>query len=482
MERQSKNEKLLQYFKDICLIPRQTGDEEAISQYLLDFAKARGLQAERDAHHNVLIRKPSTIPGYKGPTVIVQGHMDIVYEKSADSTHKYEDGIHVVEEDGYLKSADGTSLGADNGLAVAYAMDLLDRNDLPLPALEILITSSEEVGLEGVKHLELTDVKGSYLINLDAEEEGVFFTSCAGGVRTDLSLPLKYTGSTEDITYTLTLCGLNGGHSGLDIALGKANAIQLVGRILYHIAPFARISSLDAPGKANAIASKGTIVMHTSSQDEEALLKELSKLEEMLKAQFSETENLSFRLEKEEQKKEINVFTEETVNSIIEAITFLPCGIISRTRENVEMVQTSSNIGSMTIQDGALEFLCSGRSSVKLEKAQLKEKMQILSKALGMNCTFHGDYPQWEYRKESKLRDICAKTYREYSGKDAVFTGIHAGIECGYLAEKLGEHIDMISCGANLYDVHTPHEKADVESFYRMEEVIIAILQEIAKA
>ena len=145
MERQSKNEKLLQYFKDICLIPRQTGDEEAISQYLLDFAKARGLQAERDAHHNVLIRKPSTIPGYKGPTVIVQGHMDIVYEKSADSTHKYEDGIHVVEEDGYLKSADGTSLGADNGLAVAYAMDLLDRNDLPLPALEILITSSEEV-------------------------------------------------------------------------------------------------------------------------------------------------------------------------------------------------------------------------------------------------------------------------------------------------------------------------------------------------
>lgn len=228
--------------------------------------------------------------------------------------------------------------------------------------------------------------------------------------------------------------------------------------------------------------AKGTIVMHTSSQDEEALLKELSKLEEMLKAQFSETENLSFRLEKEEQKKEVTVFTKETVNLIIEAITFLPCGVISRTRENVEMVQTSSNIGSMTIQDGTLEFLCSGRSSVKLEKAQLKEKMQILSKALEMNCTFHGDYPQWEYRKESKLRDICAKTYREYSGKDAVFTGIHAGIECGYLAEKLGDHIDMISCGANLYDVHTPHEKADVESFYRMEEVIIAILQEIAKA
>lgn len=145
------------------------------------------------------------------------------------------------------------------------------------------------------------------------------------------------------------------------------------------------------------------------------------------------------------------------------------------------MVQTSSNIGDMTIRDDSLVFLCSGRSSVKLEKEQLKEKMQILSEALGMSYQFHGDYPQWEYRKESRLREICKKTYYEYSGKEAIFTGIHAGIECGYLAEKLGDHIDMISCGANLYDVHTPREKADLASFYRMEEILIAILQEIGK-
>ena len=481
MKEQNRNEKLLQFFKDICLIPRQTGDEDGISQFLIEFAQARGLEAKRDAHNNVLIRKPSTIPGYIGPTVIVQGHMDIVYEKTSESTHNYKDGIHVVEEDGYLKSADGTSLGADNGLAVAYAMDLLDRNDLALPPLEILITTSEEVGLEGVKHLELTDVKGTYLINLDAEEEGVFFTSCAGGVRTDLSLPLEYETSTEDITYTLTLCGLSGGHSGLDIALGKANAIKLLGRILFHISPFARISYLDSPGKANAIASKGTIILHTSSQEKEALLKELSRLEQEMKTQFSETENLSFQLKESETPQEVKVFTDNTVKSIIEAITFLPCGIISRTRDNVEMVQTSSNIGDMTIHDGSLIFLCSGRSSVKLEKEQLKEQMQIISETLGMKYEFHGDYPQWEYRKESRLRDICKKTYYEYSGKEAVFTGIHAGIECGYLSEKLGSHIDMISCGANLYDVHTPREKADLASFYRMEEILIAILQEIGK-
>ena len=478
---QKSNERLLQFFKEICLIPRQTGDEEGIIRFLENFAAERGLESRRDPQGNLLIKKPSTIPDYQGPTVIVQGHVDIVYEKTPDSTHNYKDGIHVKVEDGYLTSADKTSLGADNGLAVAYAMDLLDRNDLRLPPLEILLTTSEEIGLEGVKNLELTDFNGSYLINLDAEEEGVFFTSCAGGIRTDLTLPLEYESKTEDTTITLTLNGLSGGHSGLDISLGKANAIKLLGRILYHTAPLARISFLDSPGKANAISSKGTITLHTSIQEKENLLNILSRLEEQMKAEFSDTESLSFLIAEKDEKKEVQVLTEKTVNSIIRSIAFLPYGVISRTRENLEMVQTSSNIGSMTIENGSLLFLCSGRSSVKLEKEQLKEKMQIISETFGMELLFHGDYPQWEYRKESRLREICRKVYREYSGKEAVFTGIHAGIECGYLAEKLGNHIDMISCGANLHDVHTPREKADLDSFYRMEEILIAVIEELGK-
>ena len=482
MHKHNKNEKLLQFFKEICLIPRQTGDEEGISQFLAEFAQARGLEAERDSHNNILIRKPSTIPGYHGPTVIIQGHMDMVYEKTPESTHNYKDGIRVIEENGYLKSADGTSLGADNGLAVAYAMDLLDRNDLELPPLEILITTGEEVGLEGVKHLQLADLKGTYLINLDAEEEGVFFTSCAGGVRTDLILPLKYETQTEKVTFTLKLNGLTGGHSGLDIALGKANAIKIIGRILYHIFPLAHISYLESPGKANAIASRGTIILHTSKHKKVALLNKLLELEENIRTEFNETENLSFLLTEEEKQQEIKVFTKKTVKSIIQAITFLPYGIISRTKENIKMVQTSSNIGDMKIQDDSLLFLCSGRSSLKSEKEQLKEHMQILAEALEMEYHFHGDYPQWEYRKESNLREICKKVYYYYSGKEATFTGIHAGIECGYLSEKLGNHIDMISCGANLYDVHTPREKADLASFYRMEEILIAIIQEIGKS
>lgn len=476
-----QNETLLQFFKDICLIPRQTGDEEGIIQYLEHFASERGLESSRDAQGNIRIRRPSTIPGYQGPTVIVQGHVDIVYEKTPESTHRYADGIHVKIENGCLTSADGTSLGADNGLAVAYAMDLLDRKDLQLPSLEILLTTSEEVGLEGVKNLELTGFNGTYLINLDAEEEGVFFTSCAGGVRTDLKLPLEYESRTEDLTITLTLNGLSGGHSGLDIALGKANAIKLLGRILYHAAPLARVSFLDSPGKANAISSKGTLIFHTSLSEKEALLKKLADLENSMQKEFAETESLSFLLKEERCEKKVSVLTSKTVNKIIQAITFLPNGVISRTRENVNMVQTSSNIGNMTIQDGSLLFLCSGRSSVRLEKGALKEQMQIIADALGMELLFHGDYPQWEYRKDSPLREICKKVYREYSGKEAVFTGIHAGIECGYLAEKLGNHIDMISCGANLHDVHTPRETADLDSFYRMEEILIAILEEISK-
>lgn len=479
-QKDRQREKLRSFFETICRIPRQTGDEERISRFLVEFAQSRGFTAERDAHNNVLIRKPSSIPGYQGPTVMVQGHMDMVYEKTPESVHRYEDGIRVVEENGCLMSADQTSLGADNGLAVAYILDLLDRDDLRLPSLEFLITTGEEVGLEGVKSLELTDVKSAYLINLDAEEEGVFFTSCAGGVRTDLSLPLEYRTAAEEVSVSLKLKGLSGGHSGLDIALGKANAIKLLGRILRRVSPLARVSYLESPGKANAIASKGAIQMHTSKDGRGALLSCLTGLRDELHKEFSETEDIDFEISVEEDSKEVAVLTEETLQSIIRAITFLPYGVISRMRENLEMVQTSSNVGDMTIRGGRLVFLCSSRSSVKQEKEALKEYMRILSETLGMGCEFHGDYPQWEYRKESKLREICQRAYRQYSGKEAVFTGIHAGIECGYLSEKFGSHIDMISCGANLFHVHTPRERADLESFYRMEEVLIKILEEIS--
>lgn len=474
-------EKLLSFFKTVCSIPRQTGDEERISSFLVDFARSRGSAVERDAHNNVLIRKPSSIPGYHGPTVMVQGHMDMVYEKAAGSTHRYENGIRVVERDGCLMSADQTSLGADNGLAVAYILDLLDRSDLQLPDLEFLITTGEEVGLEGVKNLGLTGVKSTYLINLDAEEEGVFFTSCAGGVRTDLSLPLEYRAETEEVTVVLELNGLSGGHSGLDIALGKANAIKLLGKILRAVSPLARFSDLESPGKANAIASKGRICIHTSKDSRDTLLDRLDGLKEELAGEFRETEAIDFGITVVEGPREIAVFTDRTLQSIIRATMFLPYGVISRAREDIKMVQTSSNVGSMTIQNGRLVFLCSSRSSIKYEKEELKEYMRILAETLGMECRFHGDYPQWEYKQASRLRDICQKVYRQYAGKEAVFTGIHAGIECGYLSEKLGAQIDMISCGANLHNVHTPRETADLRSFYRMEEILIQILMEISR-
>lgn len=480
-QKEQQRERLLSLFQKVCSIPRQTGDEEGISRFLMEFARVRGLAAERDSHNNVLIRKPSAIPGYRGPVVMVQGHMDMVYEKASGSTHRYEDGIRVVARDGYLMSAGQTSLGADNGLAVAYVLDLLEREDLQLPSLECLITTGEEVGLEGVKNLELTGVESTYLINLDAEEEGVFFTSCAGGVRTDLSLPLEYRTAVEETGITLRLKGLNGGHSGLDIALGRANAIKLLGKILRRVSPMARISYLESPGKANAIASKGVICMHTSKSGKDGLLRQLESLKDDFSREFGEWETVDFEISVEEGAKETAVLTEKTVRAIIQAITFLPYGVISRTRENLEMVQTSSNIGDMTIRGGRLVFLCSSRSSVKHEKEALKEYMQILAETLGMEWEFHGDYPQWEYKRDSRLREICQRVYRRYAGKEAVFTGIHAGIECGYLSEKFGSHIDMISCGANLYDVHTPRERADLESFYRMEEILIQILEEISK-
>ncbi len=479
MAKQNRRKELLHFFKTICRIPRQSGDEEAISRYMVEFAKSRGLAAERDAFCNVLIRKPATIPGYSGPTVILQGHMDMVYVKTPESAHIYKDGIRVKEEDGFLRAADGTSLGADNGLALACVMDLMDCRDLRLPALEILLTASEETGLEGVKNLGFHDVKGTYLINLDAEEEGVFITSCAGGVRTDLSLPLAYETKAEETGVLLTLEGLRGGHSGLDIGLGRANAVRILGRILSHANGLADCSYLESLGKANAIASQGSVRLHMSQERREALLEKLCSLERDVRQEFAGTEEIRFRIEERAGAQEARVLTQESMEKLIQAITLLPCGVLTWDRKNRELAQTSSNIGSMAIAGDRMIFLCSGRSSVKREKERLKEYMQILAQALGMQYRFHGDYPQWEYAGRSRLREICGEVYAAYSGRDAVFTGIHAGIECGYLAEKLGSHIDMISCGANLYDVHTPAERAEVESFYRMEEILIAVLEEV---
>ena len=452
MAKQNRRKELLHFFKTICRIPRQSGDEEAISRYMVEFAKSRGLAAERDAFCNVLIRKPATIPGYSGPTVILQGHMDMVYVKTPESAHIYKDGIRVKEEDGFLRAADGTSLGADNGLAL---------------------------GLEGVKNLGFHDVKGTYLINLDAEEEGVFITSCAGGVRTDLSLPLAYETKAEETGVLLTLEGLRGGHSGLDIGLGRANAVRILGRILSHANGLADCSYLESLGKANAIASQGSVRLHMSQERREALLEKLCSLERDVRQEFAGTEEIRFRIEERAGAQEARVLTQESMEKLIQAITLLPCGVLTWDRKNRELAQTSSNIGSMAIAGDRMIFLCSGRSSVKREKERLKEYMQILAQALGMQYRFHGDYPQWEYAGRSRLREICGEVYAAYSGRDAVFTGIHAGIECGYLAEKLGSHIDMISCGANLYDVHTPAERAEVESFYRMEEILIAVLEEV---
>ena len=483
----------LELFRQICKIPRQTGDEEQISRFLVDFAADRGLKAERDSCNNVLIRRASTLPDYHGPTVIVQGHMDMVYEKTMDSSHVYGDGIDVVLQDGYLMASEQTSLGADNGAAVALALDLLERTDRKLPDLEILITTGEEVGLAGVKNLGLTDFRGTYLLNLDAEEEGVFFTSCAGGVRSEISLPVRFQSlslsndtSVERsrelvMKVTLTLEGISGGHSGLEIGYSKANAVKIMGRILYRLCGSAKLASVDSPGKANAIASHGTMVFYVPENNWQKLRGQLEELAGSLGREYSQTDSIHFSFHAEAVSEgAVTVFTEETQEQILQLITALPYGVISRLPEDVSMVQTSSNIGAVTLEEDRLVFLSSSRSSVGSRKEELKERLQLLARLFHGECRFYGEYPQWEYRKDSRLREICHRVYQRYSGKEPVFVGIHAGIECGYLAEKLGQELDMISFGANLSSVHTPREKMELKSFIHTEEILIQILEEIA--
>lgn len=475
-------ETLRAYFEQICGIPRQSGDEARIGRFLTEFAWERGLLTETDAAGNLLIRKKSPDPAYRGPVVTVQGHMDMVYEKTAASRHVYEDGIRVRETDGYLESADQTSLGADNGVALAYMMDLMDQEDPGLPDLEFLITVGEEEGLRGVKDLGLSGFRGDFLINLDAEEEGVFFTSCAGGARARLVLPIRYEKQSGEIRVLLKVEGLRGGHSGLEIGLGRANAAQVLGRVLCRTEEIARVGRISFPGKANAIAARGEAEFYLPEDVLSLFRSRIADLEEELRREYEETDAVSLTLQAAKGDfAGCFVYSREVVRALGGLLALLPCGALRWADRAAGMVESSANIGAVTEEEGALVVLCSARSSLGSRKEAIKEQMRLAARFAGAQCEFFGEYPQWEYRSESRLREICAKTYRERSGKEAVFTGIHAGLECGYLAQKMGGQADMISFGATLREVHTPREQMDLASFYRTRGFLRAVLLRLAK-
>ena len=470
-------EKVISYFKKVCSIPRASGDEQAISDYIVSFAKERGLEVSRDSIHNIIIRKPGNIKGSR--PVILQGHLDMVYVKEEGCSHRYEDGIEVKEDD-YYYFADGTSLGADNGIAVAYCLAILDSKDLKHPDLEVIFTVQEETGLVGAERLDISCLKGDRFINLDSEEEGVFYTSCAGGLRCRMIWNTQREIIEEKrILMKINIKDLTGGHSGINIGKGLGNSIVLLMRLCYALKDTsARISDLEVQGKANAIANTGRISFYVKPQEKEKAEKIIKKTEQIFRTELQYTDHVTLEVEEGAETERAEVYTQAQQKKIVDSVLLLPCGVFGYSFAIDGLIETSMSIGSLTEDDGKLTLLMSIRSSVESQKYYLRDKIQIIAEKYCDECIFESDYPGWQYRQDSPLREKAVALYEKLSGRKAELAAIHAGLECGYWdGKKPG--MDIISVGPNLYDVHSTKEKVSKQSISNMWNWLTKLLEEL---
>ena len=471
-------ERVLHYFEEISRIPRSSGDEKAISDYLVLFAKEHGFEVTQDESFNVVIKKPATVPNCSCAPVIIQGHTDLVYVREEGCRRLYEDGLELEYKDGWL-SAVGTTLGADNGVAVAFALAVLESKTMPHPDIEAVFTSSEEVGLLGAEHLDCSQLSGKYLLNLDTETEGVFFTSCAGAFRNELIIPIQREAVVGLQSYSVRISDLEGGHSGMEIKEGRANAIVLMARILSKLGSDVHLYSLEAEGKTNAISNNAAAEFLVEEDKLSRVTSLIKELEAEFKNEYGKRDNITIDVVQGD-KHDAICYNEESRKKVTAAMMLLPCGVLSMSFNIPDLVETSANPGYVEQNNNDLAILSLARSSVGSRKSELKAKYAAIAEFCGGESICTADYPQWEYRENSPLRTLAMSTYTELFNKEAQTCAIHAGLECGYFDERL-DGVDIISYGPEVHDVHTPKERANIESLERVWLLTQSILQKLAK-
>lgn len=473
--------KVFQYFEEICGIPHGSGNTKKISDYCVSFAKEHGLKYRQDEKGNVVIWKGAA-PGYEqAETVILQGHMDMVAVKDEDCDLDLEnEGLRLaITEDGEWIYAKGTSLGGDDGIALAYAMAVLDDDTLEHPALEAVFTVDEEIGLVGATALDASDLKGTLLMNMDSEEDGIFLTSCAGGATMECSLPVQRE-ERNGLVYEWCVKGLRGGHSGTEIHLGGASANLIFGRYLAQVGASVDFAVCHAAGgeKDNAIPNKCTAVLVVDA-------KEAAKFEEMTE-QFSDTLRTEYAKVEPDMSfsligkglQSVSALNRETQQKFTALMELMPSGIQRMMPDIPDMVQTSLNMGIMSCSDDTIKLTYSVRSALGSEKEWLLNKMEDLTALLGGKSVRSGVYSAWEYQPDSRLQTIMKETFEELTGKEPVLTGIHAGVECGIFCEKI-PGIDCISYGPAMRDIHTAREKLNIPSVIRNYELTIEVLKRL---
>lgn len=468
---------VFKFFEEICGIPHGSGNMGRISDYLVDFARKRNLEVIQDELKNVIIIKEAA-PGYEdAEPVIIQGHMDMVAVKKADCDIDFsKDGLDLRVDGDYIY-AEGTSLGGDDGIAVAYGLALLDAEDILHPRLEVVITTDEEIGLLGAGGIDLSMLKGRTLINLDSEDEGIFLTSCAGGGRVECRIPVTFENRTG-AGYEISLEGLLGGHSGVEINKERGNANVLLGRILTAALKEADVSVVSMGGGIadNVIAKEAKAVVVVEKEDCKAFEECVSNLEKAVQGELSTKDpGVRIRLTTLEEK-EYRALSRESMKKAAAGLFLMPGGVQAMSAEIDGLVQTSLNLGILSMDEEAVCLDFSVRSSVKSEKEMLVAKIESLAGLLGGTAEVSGEYPAWEYKKDSRIRGIMVDVYREMYGKEPVIEAIHAGLECGILSVK-APGLDCISLGPDMLDIHSVQEKLSISSTKRVWEFLLEVLK-----
>ncbi len=473
-------ELLWKYFAEISRIPRPSKHEKAIAAYVMGVAKQFGLEAKQDKFMNVVVKVPASKGKENAPSLCLQGHLDMVPEKNKDKVHNFEkDPIELVRK-GNMLMANGTTLGADNGVAVATYLAIMEDKSLVHGPLELLFTVDEETGLTGANNLKPGFLESKILMNLDSEEEGSLYVGCSGGRNTIGTWKLKTDSAPKGtVAMKIVVKGLKGGHSGLEIDKGRGNSIKIINRVLMALDKVgARLSMIEGGNKSNAIPREAEAIVFIPKKDAKKAASIVAQWNETIKAELSSVEpDLQIITENVELKK-AKVLKKDLQASVYRTISALPHGVLKMSADIKELVETSTNVAIIKTEKNKIELITSQRSSVSSEIVEALQTMASIF-ALG-NASFvqTEGYPGWKPNLNSKILAIAKQSYKNLYGKEALVKAIHAGLECGIIGEKY-PGMDMVSYGPTLEGVHSPDEKIHIDTVDKFWKFTVEILKNV---
>lgn len=476
------------YFEAISAIPRGSKNETAIAKYVIKTAKALGLTARQDAAGSVLVKKPAS-PGCEGrPSVCLQGHLDMVCEKTPETKHDFlKDPLklkivsHPTGSGNAWLMADGTTLGADNGIAVAAGLAIMEYKTLPHGPLEFLFTVDEETGLTGASHLEPGFVESKILLNLDSEEEGELYVGCSGGRDTTGIWPAKFEAQPKGTTpWTITISGLLGGHSGLEIDKNRGNAIKILTRlVMAAAADGARVSSINGGSKRNAIPRDAQAVICVPAAKADQARTAVEALAAVIAAEMASVEpNFAVSLVRVKGARQVKVLSRGMQKKILQTLIALPHGVAKMSADIPGLVETSTNVAVLTTDKKGVTLATSQRSSVESEITEIAQTVRAIFELGGAEVRASDGYPGWKPNLASPILATAKQTYKKMFGKEPAVKAVHAGLECGIIGEKY-PGMDMVSFGPTMTGVHSPDEKLEIASVPKFYDFVLWILKSV---